>query len=130
MEKEKWCGHLAKYVDGKFYLKTSAQPNLPGSPLEDKPYEGEFCKYCGKPRPKEPKGLAEILKEAWWSKKSDGFAPSVGGYEREADAAINWMREIVESKEKEFQESGSSHMNGYVISGMIKDELKRKVKGE
>lgn len=122
VEKEKLCDHLKMFEDTgdvKFMHK-----NGKGGCVGMSYDKFKFCPICAAPRPKEPKGLAEVLKEAWWSKKSERFAPAKGGYEREADAAINWMLEKVDSLD------ALTLNRDNPVHWIDKDELKRKVKGE
>ena len=79
-----------------------------------------FCRYCGTPRPSEPKkGLAERLRDAH-AFYHDKNSPV---YLRQADAAKEWFLGVVESMNPPRSATYSTAVN-------FKDELIKKLKEE
>lgn len=108
VNKNNWCEHCV--IEQGKYTRYKCGNN---SGLSETIFK--FCPECAAPRPKEPKGLAEILAVEYYGKTH--FKTEAKNIQYLADAAINWMLEKVDSMPK---------YKGTVFV----DELKRKVKGE
>lgn len=124
VDKEEWCEHItwneygsARAERGGFWGYSDSQKhptNICKNWVE--------CPECKapRPRPKEPKGLWEILRNAFDNSEEDGTDD--WGMRAVADAAINWMLEMIENKTPTYS---FTEREGIYID---KDELKLNLK--
>lgn len=121
--------------EDKPYMRMSPHSTKPSPAVKEWPCEHmksmrydtsdwKVCPKCLIPRPKEPKKeLWELMRDAW-SKKLGGepttYSSSV--FKDEADAAINWMLEMIENKTPTYS---FTEREGIYID---KDELKLNLK--
>ncbi len=51
VEIKRWCDHVIIWIDKKYYLVKQHGLGC-NNPMEQEPYVGDYCKYCGAKRPK------------------------------------------------------------------------------
>lgn len=96
MENREWCEHIeAASVYGGYQWKERENSMIFIVSPRDM-----FCKYCGKPRPKEPekrKLLWEILRDAFFGDEINDGKPMSEQWQQISEAAFDAVVEVWES---------------------------------